>query len=154
MVQVPCFTHYRTYFFERGSPQELTSCSVNGERYLEMLQTYLISTFQQLGCLQEIIFMHEGTPPHIASSIQKLLRQAFTDARVISRSFPTAGPLRLPDLTPCDFWLRSLLKDNVYRERLNMKNCIHCHINSLHIDSLRSAIEGLIFRIERVVART
>ncbi|GFY28707.1 uncharacterized protein TNCV_3440741 [Trichonephila clavipes] len=45
--------------------------------------------------------------PHITSSVQQLLRQAFTDARVISRSFPKTSPPRSPNLTPCDFWLWS-----------------------------------------------
>ncbi|GFX50178.1 DUF4817 domain-containing protein [Trichonephila clavipes] len=41
-------------------------------------------------------------PPHIASSVQQLLRQALIDARESFRSFPTAWNPRSPDLTPCD----------------------------------------------------
>ena len=93
------------YFFEQVTPQGLTTCSINAKRYRDMLQTYVIPTLQQRGCQQETIFMQDGAPPHIAIPVQQLLRQAFTDARVISRCFSTAWPPRSPDLTPCDFWL-------------------------------------------------
>ncbi|PRD30006.1 UNVERIFIED_CONTAM: hypothetical protein NCL1_27708 [Trichonephila clavipes] len=69
------------------------------ERYREMLQTYVNPNLQQRGYLQEIIFMHDRAPPHIASSVQQLLRQAFTNACVISRFSPTTWHLRSPDLT-------------------------------------------------------
>ncbi|GFY22106.1 uncharacterized protein TNCV_3297501 [Trichonephila clavipes] len=75
--------------------------------------------------------MHNQAPPHNASSVQQLLRQALTDVCVNSRSFPTAWLPRSPDLTPCDFWLWGFLKDNVYQEHLtavlDMKNSIHRH---------------------------
>ncbi|GFV28520.1 uncharacterized protein TNCV_3984711 [Trichonephila clavipes] len=100
-----------------------------------MLQTYVIPTHQQRGCLQETIFMHNGAPPHITISVQQLLKQAFTDARV--QSFPTAWPLRSQDLTPCDIWLWDFLKDNVYRERLttelDLKKSIRRHIYNIHV---------------------
>ncbi|GFV88350.1 hypothetical protein TNCV_1241631 [Trichonephila clavipes] len=41
-------------------------------------------------CLEETIFMDDGAPPHNASSVQQLLRQASTDVRVNSSSLPTA----------------------------------------------------------------
>ncbi|GFY41335.1 hypothetical protein TNIN_234801 [Trichonephila inaurata madagascariensis] len=47
------------------------------------------------------------------------------------------------------------LKENVYREHLttalDLKNIIHCYNNNIHADSLRSAIESLIFRMECVI---
>ncbi|GFY17360.1 uncharacterized protein TNCV_657731 [Trichonephila clavipes] len=103
MVRVHCFIHSRTLFFEQVTLQGLTTCSVNKERYREILQTYVIPTLQQRGYLQETIFMHDGAPRHIVISVQQLSRQSFTDVLVISRPFATAWPPRSTDLTPCDF---------------------------------------------------
>ncbi|GFW30576.1 transposable element Tcb2 transposase [Trichonephila clavipes] len=55
------------YFFERGTPQGLTTCPFNRKRYCEMLQTYVILTLQKRDCLQETILNDEGAPPHIVS---------------------------------------------------------------------------------------
>ncbi|KFM75033.1 hypothetical protein X975_05140, partial [Stegodyphus mimosarum] len=60
-----------------------------------------------------MIFMRDGTPPHVAVQVQQILRQKFTTERVISRYFRTAWPPRSPDLTPCDFWLWGYLKSKV-----------------------------------------
>ncbi|GBM46206.1 hypothetical protein AVEN_270216-1 [Araneus ventricosus] len=64
-----------------------------------------------------IIFMQDDAPRHIDRRVKKLLRQHFIDAPVISRNFPTAWPPRSPEITPCDFWLWSFLKNNIYRKR-------------------------------------
>ena len=137
------------------TPQGLTTCSVNVQRYRDMLQTYIISTLQQRGCLQETIFMQDGALPHIAIPVQHFLRRTFTDACVISRYFPTAWPPRSPDLKPCDFWLLGYLKDNVYRDRLttvlNLKESIRRHIQNIDDDALRSVVESTIFKMECVL---
>ncbi|GFX33320.1 hypothetical protein TNCV_811821 [Trichonephila clavipes] len=57
------------------------TCSVNGERYRDMLQT-----LQQRVCPQETIFMRDKTPPDNVSSVQNMLRQALTDVRMNSRN--------------------------------------------------------------------
>ncbi|GBN33872.1 hypothetical protein AVEN_211817-1 [Araneus ventricosus] len=49
-----------------------------------------LSQFQLHGCLQDNIFMQDGAPPRIDRRVKQLLRPHFTDARVISRHFPTA----------------------------------------------------------------
>ncbi|GFW87348.1 hypothetical protein TNCV_1267211 [Trichonephila clavipes] len=49
-----------------------------------MVQIYAVPTLQQRVCLQETIFMHDGDPPHNASPVQQLLRQALTDERASS----------------------------------------------------------------------
>ncbi|GBL99029.1 hypothetical protein AVEN_227536-1 [Araneus ventricosus] len=79
-----------------------------------MLRDFVIPQLQQRGCLQDIIFMQDGAPPHIDRHVKQLLRQHFADAwvRSFSLHFPIALPLRSPDNTPCDFWLWGFLKDN------------------------------------------
>ncbi|GFW40759.1 hypothetical protein TNCV_4528481 [Trichonephila clavipes] len=67
-----------------------------------MLQTYVIPTLQQRVCLQEIIFMHDGSPLHNVRSVQQLDRRTTCELQILPK---TAWPPRSPDLTPCDFWL-------------------------------------------------
>ncbi|GFW00952.1 hypothetical protein TNCV_1761901 [Trichonephila clavipes] len=72
MVRIHCFIDSRNLFFQRVTPQGLTTFSVHGEWYREMLQTYAPPSLQQRGCLQETISMHVEAPPHIACSFQPL----------------------------------------------------------------------------------
>lgn len=143
------------YFFEEVTPTGFKTCSVNGQRYRDMLTTFVIPELQQRHRVQETIFMQDGAPPHIHRGVQQVLRQTFTDARVISRCFPTSWPPRSPDLTPCDFWLWGFLKDQVYREKpatlSHLKDCIRRHVRGLHADLLRSAVEHTVLRLDRVV---
>ncbi|GBL84603.1 hypothetical protein AVEN_191069-1 [Araneus ventricosus] len=81
----------------------IQTCPVIGQGYRAMLRDFVIPQLQQRGCLQDIIFMHDGAPPHSDRRVKQLLRQHFKDARVISRHFPTAWPPRSPDITFCDF---------------------------------------------------
>ncbi|GFV37163.1 hypothetical protein TNCV_1720851 [Trichonephila clavipes] len=54
-----------------------------------MLHTYEIPSLQQRVCLQKTIYMHEGAPPHNASSVQQssVVRQELTYVRVNCQSF-------------------------------------------------------------------
>ncbi|GBM43349.1 hypothetical protein AVEN_166094-1 [Araneus ventricosus] len=94
-------------------------------------------------------------PPDIDRHIKKLLRQHFTDAREISRHFPTAWPPRSPDITPCDFWLWSFLKDNIYRKRPatlpDLKDSIRRHVLDIPAESLRLAVVNMVLRLEHIV---
>ncbi|GFW99874.1 hypothetical protein TNCV_3509931 [Trichonephila clavipes] len=63
---------------EKG-PYGLATCYVQGKQCHEKLQNYVIPTLQQQDYLQETIFINDGAPPSIASLVQQLLRQAFTD---------------------------------------------------------------------------
>ncbi|GBM82438.1 hypothetical protein AVEN_229479-1 [Araneus ventricosus] len=96
---------YRIVFFLKEiTANGIQSCSIIGQRYRDMLRDFLVSQLQQRACLQDIIFMQDGAPPRIDRRVKQLLRQHFTDARVMSRHFPTVWPPRSPDITPCDFW--------------------------------------------------
>ncbi|GBM66694.1 hypothetical protein AVEN_249517-1 [Araneus ventricosus] len=131
---------------------------LRGQRYRDMLRDFVIPQLQQRGCLQNIIFMPDGTPHHIdcrVSSCHQLLRQHFTDARVISRHFPTPWPPLSVDITPCDFWLRGFLKDNIYRKRPasvpDLKDSVRLHVLDIPADSLLSAVENMVLRLEHIV---
>ncbi|GBN09994.1 hypothetical protein AVEN_250132-1 [Araneus ventricosus] len=87
-------------FFEEITVNGIQTCSVIGQRCRDMLRDFVIPQLQQSRCLQDIIFKQDGVPPHINRRVKQLLRQHFTDARVISRHFPTAWPSRSPYITP------------------------------------------------------
>ncbi|GBM10614.1 hypothetical protein AVEN_21933-1 [Araneus ventricosus] len=114
-----------------------------------MLRDLVIPQLQQHRCLQDIIFVHDGVPHHIDRRVKQLLRQHFTDTRVIRSHFPTAWP-RSPDIIPCDFWLWGFLKDNIYRKRPaslpDLKDSIRRHV----LDIL-SAVENMVLRLEHIV---
>ena len=65
----------------------------------------VIPALQEHNCVEITVFMQDGAPPHIGRQVQRLLRETFTDERIISRSFSDPWPARSPDLNPCDFWL-------------------------------------------------
>ncbi|GBM45099.1 hypothetical protein AVEN_151077-1, partial [Araneus ventricosus] len=87
--------------------------------------------------------------------VKQVLRQTFTDERVISRDFPTAWPPRSPDLSPCDFWLLGFIKDQIYRKQpaalSHMEDSIIRHVRGFKEDLLRSAVEHTVLRMETVV---
>ncbi|GBM13533.1 hypothetical protein AVEN_24561-1 [Araneus ventricosus] len=70
-------------------------------------------------------------------------------------SFPAAWPPVSPDITPCDFWLWGFLKDNIYPKRPaplpDLKDSIRRHVLDTPSDSLRSAVEKMVLRLEHIV---
>ena len=95
--------------------------------------------------------MQDGGPPLIDRRVMQLLKQHFTDARVISGHFPTTWPPRSLDITPCDFWLWGFLKVNIYSRRpvsvADLKDSIRCHDLDIRADSFRSAVENTVLRL-------
>ena len=144
------------FFFETITPTGPETCTINAERYHEMLQTFVIPQLQQRNCLQQTIFMQDGAPPHISNKVKQLLRQNFTDDRVISRSFPVAWPPRSPDLTPCDFWLWGYLKSQVYIGGVSnlsiLKDNITKTVRNIPRDMLRTAVENVVHRMHGVIS--
>ncbi|PRD33585.1 UNVERIFIED_CONTAM: hypothetical protein NCL1_17226 [Trichonephila clavipes] len=67
------------------------------------VQSNIIPELEARLTLQIVTFTQEGAPPHIALHVQRLLRSAFGDARIISRYFNHAWPPRSPDLTIVNF---------------------------------------------------
>lgn len=145
------------YFFEHITRTGPMTCTVTGEKYGQMLQTFVIPQLQQRQCLDSIIFMQDGARPHIHRSVQRLLRQHFGSERVISQYFPTEWPPRSPDITPCDFWLWGYLKSVVYAGGVPnlhvLKQNIRRAITNIQTDSLHAAVENVVHRMHYVVHR-
>ncbi|GFX03738.1 uncharacterized protein TNCV_2113101 [Trichonephila clavipes] len=79
------------------------TCTVTARRYKNMLGNFVAPQMLQHQCLDSITFMQDGAPPHIGLCVQQVLRQHFTNDRVVSRAFPTAWPPRSQILIPVTF---------------------------------------------------
>jgi hypothetical protein len=62
--------------------------TMNGERYLEMLQNYVWPEISQWENIEELIFMHDGAPSHYAGIVRNWLDDNFS-GRWIGRRGPT-----------------------------------------------------------------
>lgn len=141
------------YFFEETGALGPVTVTVTGQRYACLLRNHVIPVLQQRGCVDGIIFMQDGAPPHIANPVKQLLRRHFGNARIISRHFPTAWPPRSPDLNPCDFWLWGYLKDVFSAPIANLaelKARIAQHILNVTPETLRSVVEHAVSRFQLV----
>jgi len=90
--------------------------TMNAERYLQMLEDYewpIISGWENI---DELVFMHDGAPPHFALSVCAWLDQKFP-GRWLGRRGPQEWSARSPYPTPCDFFLWSWAKEEVYRTK-------------------------------------
>lgn len=91
--------------------------TVNGVRYLTMLQDWLLP---QLSVEERnsIRFMQDGAPPHWSREVRVWLTANFPN-RWMGRGSPNMQwPPRSPDLSMCDFFLWGYIKSVVYRRKL------------------------------------
>jgi hypothetical protein len=96
------------YFFPCGG--------VNGEKYLEMLEHWLIPELDKIGLTDKVVIQQDGAPAHYAISVRDFLSEHFSVW--IGRSAPLSWPPRSPDLTTCDNWLWSFVKEHVSHIRM------------------------------------
>jgi len=90
--------------------------TMNAERYLQMLEDYVWPVVSGWENIDELVFMHDGAPPHFALIVHPWLDQNFP-GRWLGRRGPHEWPARSPDLTPCDFFLWGWTKEDVYRAK-------------------------------------
>jgi hypothetical protein len=95
-----------------------TEKSVNGFVYLDMLQLWLLPHLQEDS--DNSILQQDGAPPHFHLEVRRHLNTTLPQ-RWIGRTFRCnensaliPWPPRSPDLTPCDFFLWSYVKDKDY----------------------------------------
>lgn len=95
---------YGPFFFDE---------TITSERYLDMLKNQFLPTLSNHE-KRNMIFMHDGAPPHWGVKVRDWLDQRFPH-RWMGRGSPTMPwPPRSPDMTPCDFFLWGFLKSQVY----------------------------------------
>ena len=68
-----------TYFLEEVTDGTLQTCTVTCARYLDMLTHYAILELQRLNALSEVLWMRDGSLPHVGSSVKCLLSHKFID---------------------------------------------------------------------------
>lgn len=142
------------FFHEIDEAGVLQTVTVNGPRYLDMLEHFVVPQLQQMDALDHITFMQDGAPPHIARNVREFIQDRFGD-RVISRYFHHSWPPRSPDLTPMDFWFWGFLKSAVYRHQPvdleNLRQSISNCIARITPDQLRSAVYHTIQRMQATI---
>jgi len=85
-------------------------------------------------------FIQDGAPPHYGLIVRQFLDACFGDW--ISRRGKIEWPARSCELTPCDFFLRGLLKDRVFsRNPLTLPDLKK--IMEEEFDELRTQVEIL-----------
>jgi len=91
--------------------------TVTGTSYLEMLQTWLFPRLQK-DELEDFIMQQDGAPPHFRLGIRRWLNDILPhrwiggDAHEELMFCP--WPARSLNLTPCDYFLWSYMKDKVF----------------------------------------
>ena len=142
------------FFFEEMTPRGPVRCTVTSARYRDLLVQHVIPALQERNCEHTTIFMQDGATPHVARHVKDLLRETFTNDRIISRQFPDDWPSRSPDLNPCDFWLWGYLKDRVYQGHVrslpDLKASIQRHVAQISPDMLRATVDHAVLRMQHV----
>ena len=75
------------YFLRGKSSDSIVTCFLTFDRYADVLQSFIVPQLQQRGCLDLIISMQDGAPPHKGLKAQSMARQHFSESRIISRVF-------------------------------------------------------------------
>ncbi|CAF1436544.1 unnamed protein product [Adineta steineri] len=88
--------------------------TMNGERYLEMLQNFVWPVISQWNNIDELIFAHDAVPPHYAGTARSWINNNFP-VKWIGRRGPTSSPPRSLHLTARDFFVWGWAKDEVYK---------------------------------------
>ena len=151
---------FRPYFFEEDGMNE----TINGERYLSILQNQFWPNFCEFGWnniddvdLAQTYFMQDGASPHIYRPVKDWLFGKFGD-RVISRHFETPWPARSPDLTPCDYFMWGWAKDKVYQKmpyqnREELRTAVIEVFDTLDQETCQSACHSILGRLRLVLQR-
>lgn len=129
--------------------------TVNGERYLNMLNDHLLPELRRVRKVRSTIFMQDGAPAHILNGVKQFLTQHFGD-RIISRHFPNFWPPRSPDLNPCDYWLWGYLQSKVYqrippKDKNELILRIREAIRNITKEMTAAAIDNVLKRLQAVV---
>jgi len=128
--------------------------TMNAERYLQMLEDYVWPMISGWENIDELVFMHDGAPPHFALGVRAWLDQKFP-GRWLGRRGPHEWPARSPDLTPCDFFLWGWAKEEVYRAKSHtleqLKGRIRKVITNVPHDLLQKTVDSIPSRLRKLV---
>ena len=96
----------------------ITRETVNGERYLQMLETQFWPALTALPNYQQFVFQQDGAPPHWSRAVRDWLDEHFPSRWIGRRGNFLEWPPRSPDLTVCDYFFWGYIKNKVYSTRI------------------------------------
>lgn len=136
------------YFFEENQ----LPTTVNGVRYLQMLENFLIPELKKRRKLTSTRFQQDGATAHITKPVKEFLTAHFGN-RIISRMFNFEWPANSPDLSPLDYWLWGHIKTLVYangrpQSMADLKNRIQEAFSSVTKEECFNAVNDIIVRLE------
>lgn len=109
--------------------------TVSGQSYLNMLNNFIIPQVNQIDVNMNLIYQHDGAPGHFDRRVRQRLRERFGD-RFVGRGASIEMPPRSPDITPMDYAIWGIVKDNVYSRKPatldELKNYIIFEFNVLN----------------------
>ncbi|XP_073979190.1 uncharacterized protein isoform X1 [Rhodnius prolixus] len=130
--------------------------TVNGERYGEMLNLFLIPQLRRKRRLNRTWFQQDGATCHTAALTLALLKETF-GIRLLSRSSDFAWPPCSPDLTVPDFFLCGYLKSRVYetkpRDLEDLKSRIRAEFVKISASMLKKVFKNFVKRLEECKAQ-
>lgn len=90
--------------------------TVTGLSYLQILTDPIFPVLMDHPKLSRMIWQQDGAPAHFHSEVRTLLDKTFP-GRWMGRRGSIEWPPRSPDLTPMDFSIWGILKENVYSQK-------------------------------------
>ena len=132
--------------------------TITTERYVTILEQFVSTQLALEDRPSANWFMQDAARPRRTDKVFRFLHEYFGN-RVIVLDYPQftdtgkAWPPYFPDLSPCDFFLWSALKDAVYRnnptaldESLNSVAC-----DSISVEALQDMVSTFIVRLRHLI---
>ena len=152
----PKLTIWMGFSSEFGLKPYFFTDTINANRYLEMLQQFVVPQLVELNKVTTTTFMHDGASPHIANTVRQYLSDTFGE-RVIGRGCPINWPACSPHFNPLDYWFWGWIKAKVYHhqpptslEQLQTK--IEAVCSAINSDDYASAVSNLNVRLQYVIS--
>lgn len=139
------------YFFqdEKGN-----NVNINAANYTEMIQKYLMPELEARGAQNRIWFQQDGAPAHTSRQSMQTLKNLFPGRLISQKGGDINWPPRSPDLSSCDFYLWSRIKEYVFernpQDLQSLKICIIEAFGKITTQELRDVSREVWSRIQRV----
>jgi len=127
--------------------------SMNSQRYCEILSNKVVPFFTRR---KQMLYQQDGASPHYSLNARRILNEEMPD-QWIGRRGPIEWPARSPDLTACDYWLWSQLRQKVYTpgtifQSLDaLRTKIIDELTAIPLDMFRKAMRDFPKRVEKCI---
>jgi len=100
--------------------------------------------------IDELLYMHDGAPPHFALSVRAWLDQKFP-GRWLGRRGTQEGHARSADFTPCDFSCGARERRRCSGQNLAQWNNWRIGIGTLSHDFLQKTVDSITGHLRKLV---